>query len=134
MHIRQDRDRSLEPSDRDVDSALPDECAAFLAGRWAEERDDPERPLPMWAWLNLVAHGDLDRIQAVAARTDGASRGSDQLQSVLARAVISAIPAGELTRVQRDVLVPLELELINTPSSPRRVLELVTTALFEPSA
>jgi hypothetical protein len=88
----------------------------------------------MWAWLNLVAHGDLDRIRAAAARTDGSSRDSDQLQSVLARAVISAIPAPELTRVQREVLVPLELELMNTPSSPRRVLELVTTALFEPSA
>ena len=124
----------MEPGDKDVDSALSDECAAFLAGRWADERDDPERPLPMWAWLNLVAHGDLERIRATAARTDGAPHGSDQLQSVLASAVISAIPAGELTRVQRDVLVPLELERMSTPSSPRRVLELVSTALFEPSA
>jgi hypothetical protein len=83
----------------------------------------------MWAWLNPIAHGDLDQVRAAAANVD-APQGVQHLQSVVAKAVLNAVPPSELARVQREVLVPLELQLMGAPTSPRRVLELVTSALY----
>jgi hypothetical protein len=126
-HARPDRIPSLE---HDVDNTdFADECEAFLAGRWAETREDTTRPLPMWAWLNPIAHGDLEQVRALAAVVDPPS-GPERLQAAVAQAVLGALPATELPRVQREVLVPLELRLLGSPTSPRHVLELITDALY----
>jgi hypothetical protein len=83
----------------------------------------------MWAWLNPIAHGDLEQVRALSALANPRS-GPERLQIAVARAVLNAVPPGELARVQREVLVPLELRLMDAPASPRQVLELVTNALY----
>jgi len=126
-HVRRDHERASEDDIDDTDFA--DECEAFLAGRWAGVRQDSTRALPVWAWLNPIAHGDLEQVRTIAAVINPVS-GPERLQAVVAQAVLSAVPAGELGTVQREVLVPLELRLMGASASPRQVLELVTNALY----
>jgi hypothetical protein len=83
----------------------------------------------VWAWLNPLAHGDLDMVRAIAAIAN-ASSGVERLQVSVARAVLHAVPASDLPRIQRDLLVPLELRMMGAPATPRQVLELVTSALY----
>jgi len=126
-HTRHDRIRSLGHDVDDTDFA--DECEAFLAGRWAETREDTSRPLPMWAWLNPIAHGNVEQVRALAAAVNPAS-GPGRLQAAVAQAVLGAVPGSELRRIQRELLVPLELRLMGSPASPRQVFELITDALY----
>ena len=116
-----------------VEARGGEECEAFLAGRWADCRRTQDRPLPPWAWLNQAAHADIGRLREAAARpADQTSRRGDDIQPVLARAVLAASGSGDLGRLQREVLVPLELHLMGAVLSPRRAVELVTAALFSP--
>ena len=116
-----------------VEDALAEECEAFLAGRWADCRRLQDRPLPRWAWLNQAAHADVGRLREAAARpADKTSWRGDDIQAVLARAVLAASASGDLARLQREVLVPLELRLMDAVMSPRRAVELVTATLFSP--
>ena len=103
----------------------------FLAGRW-HEYDGCDRPLPRWAWLNQAAHADLDILRATAARQAAPKPSSgDAIQATLARAVLSARTPHELRRLQQEILIPIELDLMcGGVVSPRRVVEQVTTALF----
>jgi hypothetical protein len=126
-----------DPGRRYVDTCpVPDdvvarECESFLAGRWGLDRRNQSRPLPRWAWLDQVAHGDVDDLREAAARPSGSTpwRGHD-IQGVLARAVLAAGPLDDLSRVQREVLVPLELRVMATVLSPRRAVELVVAAMY----
>ena len=126
-----------DPGRRSVDACpvLDDtvicECESFLAGRWAFDRRNQGRPLPRWAWLNQVAHGDVDSLREAAARPSGSTPWrSDDIQAVLARAVLAAGPLDDLSRVQREILVPLELRVMAAVMSPRRVVELAVAALY----
>jgi hypothetical protein len=116
-----------------LDDALGSECESFLAGRWAAEPRDHPAPLPRWAWLNLIAHGDIDSVRdAAAVGTPGsASWSGEDIQVVLARAVLAAVAPEDLPRIQREILVPLEIRVMTSVMSPRRVVELVGAALYE---
>ena len=131
IQLRPDPGRAVGRHVPDTGRHVGRECESFLAGRWAVERRSQDRPLPRWAWLNQVAHGDLDGIREAAARPSGSTpwRGDD-IQAVLARAVLAAGPPDDLSRVQREILVPLELRVMATVMSPRRAVELVGAALF----
>jgi hypothetical protein len=111
---------------------LVDECEAFLAGRWAELRRQQGRVVSPWAWLNQAAHADVETLQASAVRPACALPStSDDLEPLLARALLSVGTPDDVARVQREVLVPLELHVMGIIVSPRRLVELVTTALFD---
>ena len=43
------------------------ECEAFFSGQYAQYLDNENRPIPVWAWLNVLAHGSEDDITALAA-------------------------------------------------------------------
>jgi hypothetical protein len=122
------RDRGRPPDDLD-EAYFADECAAFLAGHWAEQREDPGGRFPPWAWLNPIAHGGLEEVRALAATVSPTSD-VERLQAAIAKAVLNAVAASDLPRIQHDVLVPLELQLMGAPATPRRVLEIVTSALY----
>ena len=42
------------------------ECEAFLSGHSAQWLADANRPVPVWAWVNALAHGSDDDITALA--------------------------------------------------------------------
>lgn len=107
-------------------------CETFLAGGWAAGGHDDRRPLPRWAWLDLIAHADVDRIRETAElpAPERSPWSGDDIQGVLARAVLAAVSPDDLRRVQHDVLVPLELRVMASVMSPRRVVERVGDALY----
>jgi hypothetical protein len=80
---------------------------------------------------NQAAHANIDSLRQAATRqADTASWRGDHIQAVLARAVLAASASDDLHRLQREVLIPLELHLMGSVMSPRRAVELVTAALF----
>ncbi len=96
---------------------LVGDCEAFLAGHVAERIEERAAgDVPVWAWTNLLAHGtDHDlrtECTALRARSVPTADKWREARSYLAAEVIDlANDCGPLAKVQRAVLVPLELEL-----------------------
>ena len=57
-------------------SVVAQECEAFLNGTLAEYWEDKGIVVPVWAWINLLAHGSAAQIarQRVAAQPHPPSR------------------------------------------------------------
>lgn len=109
------RSRRTPPRD-----GLAEECTAFLIGRYADLLSTDGMPVPVWAWLNLLAHGTQDELRRAAcdlATCDGWA----QARAFMAGEVCDAIDSGPaiLDQLQRHVLVPLELEVAACPSASR---------------
>jgi hypothetical protein len=96
-------------------SVLANECSAFLNGTLAEYWDDKGLVVPVWAWTNLLAHGDEDRIADAVTRprcSRRAARKWSVARSYLALEILGLLHESlSLEELQGDVLVPLELEL-----------------------
>ncbi|HET9443366.1 MAG TPA: hypothetical protein VFO65_08575 [Acidimicrobiales bacterium] len=91
------------------------ETERFLAGRYADDLTAVGLPVPVWAWTNLLAHGTLDELREIAPRGDRVGVVPDEwprARSFLASEILGLVDGGvRLDRLQRMVLVPLELEL-----------------------
>ena len=127
--MRTKRPRTPDPGDPDTfDDEIAAECEAFLAGRWAGERRAAGLPVPVWAWVNEAAHADLPTLRITACtEADGVE---ERTRATLARAVVAAAERRDLSTVQRDVLVPIELRLTGRVLTPRRLVEVVVAELF----
>jgi hypothetical protein len=111
------------------------EAAAMLAGRSVELFHQRGEKVPRWAWLNAPAHRNLVELGELAH----AAEGEELAQGPLVEAVVSAAllkqSGGERTavfRLQRDCLIPLELELIAgriNVDEPGQLLHLALVAL-----
>lgn len=101
---------------------LARECEAFLDGRYVEHLLDRGNHVPPWAWTNLLAHGSEEELRSPA--TTMSVNWADLLEPWLqARAYLAgevldaAHREGSLNRVQRRVLIPLELKLTSNPAA-----------------
>jgi hypothetical protein len=120
-----------------VCSILANECSAFLNGTLAEYWDDKGITVPVWAWTNLLAHGDEDRITDAVLRPRCArwtARNWSVARSYLALEILGLLDESlSLEDLQCEVLVPLELELSSRPEvsrwTPTEWLEEVDSAL-----
>jgi hypothetical protein len=105
-------------------SRLISDTEAFLTGTIVGRLVQQNAQVPAWAWLNKVAHGELQNLHAVGhivrsptsdplADLTGQSWGT--AQGMLARDVIELVgdDPSLLWLVQRSVLVPLELRLMH---------------------
>jgi hypothetical protein len=118
-------------------SVLANECSAFLNGTLAEYWDEKGVTVPVWAWTNLLAHGDEDRIAEVVLRPRCARRmvhNWSVARSYLALEVLGLLEESlSLEELQCEVLVPLELDLSSRPEvsqwTPTQWLEAVDAAL-----
>ncbi len=118
--------RHTDPIETQATTLLA-ECDAILAGAAAEFLVAAGRWAPPWAWLNSLAHASREELEAAVAM-EPARRPGEALdtgewraaQTFLAGEILSYIDdAGtDLAELQRTTLVPLELELIRSPSSP----------------
>ena len=108
---------------------LGNECDAYLTGRYLEYARCHDLPLSAWMWLNEIAHGSRDSV--VSAATPGSRSGWDRTTVVLAQAPLAATSGTDIRAIQQRVLTPLELELIGRTVTPRRLLELATSRLFD---
>ena len=95
-----------------------------------------DEPAPVWAWINLLAHGTAEqfRHETVApAGTDDWHRA----RSLLAARLLAGVAAGDtsLAVIQRDVLVPLEFKIMSSRTaycwSHSQLVTVVLSALAE---
>jgi hypothetical protein len=96
------------------------------------------RRVPSWAWLNRVAHGteaDLSALIGGEHPWDGSTNGNTgwhRMVSFLAADLLALARATDqtLSALQREVLVPLELELAREDNHRRlNAAQLVSVAL-----
>lgn len=93
---------------------LIDECQAFLDGRFAELAAADSGYVPVWAWLNQLAHGTVEELRCAADRL-AERTGWAQATAFLAGELVDIVDSGRmsLADLQRDILVPLELDVLN---------------------
>jgi hypothetical protein len=130
------RDRTLEAS-----RAVVTDAEMLLNGEMIDlnARVPPRRARP-WVVVNALAHSDrstLEQLREPRGVTDSRPGGYNATVAFLAAEVLSfAAGDAELLRVQRDVLVPLELRLLGrqipAPTTIGELAILVVEALEEP--
>lgn len=91
---------------------LVEECDAVLDGTYAELCEARQDRAPVWAWMNLLAHGTVEELAAVVHRDHHADPWR-QARAYVAGELLERVECSseELLAFQRRVLVPLELEL-----------------------
>jgi hypothetical protein len=134
MLFHRDSNPPGRPPDDGGSAQLVGETEAFLAGALAEAIEARAGAVPDWVWINGLAHGTPADITAFAAKR-GRRRdpGWRRARALLAQDLLDAAKAhGPLDRLQRDVLVPLELRLAASPvliASPAHLVTRVLAAL-----
>jgi hypothetical protein len=104
--------RGLKGFDPDLAAGLE----ALLSGGYVEYLERRGDYVPPWAWTNLLAHADENRLRWAATSRVQALGNDDvwrQARSFLAGEVLDAAGrTGSLFALQSEVLVPLELDLV----------------------
>ena len=139
--------RAREAVDRQFERAssrLISETEAFMAGEFAGRLRRLNAAVPGWARLNFLAHGDLQRLRltrrlALAGRSrtlaDLTEESWASAQRLLARELMELVGHDPrlLADVQRRVLVPLELQLMEHESLTAFELVQFTRAALQSS-
>jgi len=90
-------------------------CEALLSGTYVEFLEHRAHVVPVWAWTNLLAHGSDDALRDAQSSRHARGRRNDlwrAARAYLAGEVLGSVSmSNPLSRVQADVLVPLELSL-----------------------
>lgn len=113
------------------------ECAAFLSGSYASYLTERCRPVPVWAWTNLLAHATeadlLDLMRAPASFTRASGHWAHACAYLAGEVLDLAGRHGPLPQLQTRLLIPLELDLATRTElnawGPRPWVMAVTTAL-----
>lgn len=113
------------------------ECEAFLDGTLAEYWDDKGIDVPVWTWMNMLAHGSARQIGECVLRPSRprpASRSWRVARSYLAYEVLDLTDLEfTIAELQSSVLIPLELEMAARADvddwTPRQWVDLVEDAL-----
>jgi hypothetical protein len=129
---------SVQNSGQDTDyGTIALECAAFLEGSLVEYWDDRGMEVPVWAWMNLLAHGTAREIGECFIRPDkprGSNRSWRVARSYLAYEVLDVTDLEfTLAQLQSSVLIPLELEMATRAEvcawTPRQWVDMVEESL-----
>ena len=109
---------------------LVKECAAFLDGKFAESAVPAGELVPVWAWINLLAHGTEEQLRREILMPAGVDDWH-RARALLAARLLTGADAGDtsLAMIQRNVLVPLELEVMSSRIAYRRAPQLVIGVL-----
>ncbi len=101
-------------------AAVPVACEAYLGGTYADLLEAGGEHVPVWAWVNLLAHGTEDQLRT-AADALASEQGWRQARAFLAGEVLDAVGTGRTTlrALQDHVLVPLELDLVTCRGAER---------------
>jgi hypothetical protein len=116
---KRDDERPLTASS----ARLVADAEAFLSGEYANHLRRHRDAVPGWARLNRLAHGDLSNLQQCrrpfaatksAAFADWPEESWRRAQQLLASELLDLVDndPDKLSHVQRSVLVPLELRMI----------------------
>ena len=143
MRFRRKRERSpgaeqAPAADRAwKDSGLADEVEAFLGGRFVDHLAKHGQPVPVWAVINRLAHADhAELVHLVDGDLLDARYGAPKPHAwavherfIAANVLVTrgTTPEG-LREIQRGVLVPLELRLIEDTRHEKMTAEQVLDA------
>ena len=97
---------------------LVEECESFLAGAYVEQCEARGEPVPVWAWMNVLAHGTDAELRAAATNWSEGDEGH-QARAFVAGELVDLVDEGgvDLEVFQREVLMPLELDVIACPAA-----------------
>ena len=99
----------------DVPCDVGEECQLFLSGSYLEHLRECGRPIPAWVRMNILAHGTIDDLATVSASEPAGTweEAWAAAAAYLAGEILMAVEgdADRLEVLQREVLVPLELQL-----------------------
>jgi hypothetical protein len=118
------------------------ECEAFVTGQLAELCEQRDGSVPVWAWTNLLAHGSEEQLRRAHGtdyrRPTAPGDHWRAARSYVAGEVLAlAVPFGSLQQAQRQVLVPIELELAGSVEvncwSPKQWVAAVLAGVSERS-
>ena len=113
------RDRAEPPHEEPaLEEDLAAECESFLSGAYVERCDSRGEPVPVWAWMNVLAHGTEEELRALVANRPVDDEGHQALAYVAGELVDLAEDGYfDLETYQREVLMPLELDMLDCPTS-----------------
>lgn len=97
-----------EPAETPEAEGLAVECEMYLSGGYRQYLESRSRPVPAWAWINQLAHGDRADIEAMAASLPKGSS-PQGLMSAVARRLVAVLAQRDVTlaTLQRRKLIPL---------------------------
>jgi hypothetical protein len=113
------------------------ESEAFLLGSLVEYWDDKGMEVPVWAWMNRLAHGTVRQIGECVTRSDKPRRAGRSWRVARSYLAFELLDLTDLEctlgELQSSVLIPLELEMAARPDvagwTPRQWVDLVEDAL-----
>lgn len=109
-----------QPFTAETAAAVLAEATAIVEGRTVDLYRAKHRPVPRWAWLNLLAHRPADQLQAVAALTDNPDNDPwAPVADTIAARLITVGPE-RAAGLQAGLLVTLELEALQRPGWPAK--------------
>ncbi len=127
---------SNRPSKHDeLNTELVKECEAFLSGHLPERWTRAHRPVPDWAWLSIIAHGSEAQLAFLEEdEVDGLVSMEQAWRYALKLVAGAVLAAAEMSGrtledIQREVLVPLELQLSTRSFVPDELVSFVVGAL-----
>jgi hypothetical protein len=104
-----------------TEDGVADECAAFLTGALADRWEADGVTVPIWAWTNLLAHGNRDMIADAVSRPSRhrlLTRSWWIARAQLADLILTMTYGSSLRDLQESVLIPLELDLAERTDVP----------------
>jgi hypothetical protein len=91
------------------------ECESFLSGDLAERLLADGAVVPVWMWMNLLAHGTVDDLADPPRAIPGLPLSLEpwvQARAYLAGEILGVVESGTpILTLQREVLIPIEREL-----------------------
>lgn len=92
---------------------MVEECEAFLAGTYVELCEARGEAVPVWAWMNLLAHGTEDQLRGGIVQHASGAGPWRHARGFLAGELLDRVDTAQLSlpEFQATVLVPLELEM-----------------------
>ncbi len=112
------------------------EATQFLEGQWLESYRDNRESAPDWVWVSVLAHASEALLATCAAEGGPPARSSnrcvwDRTLSFLSQVLLDhAERTGvQVALLQRDIVVPIELQLGARPLAPPTLVRLVLTGL-----
>lgn len=127
--------RRPHPIRNSMKSRIVVEAERLLSGEAVEKYHYPARQIPAWSLVNTLAHNDRRGLEELTRRGASAHPGSwGATLGYLAHELNAMAPSGaDLTELQRQLLVPLELQLlggqVEVPTTPTRLAIMVSRAL-----
>ena len=110
-----------------------EECDAYLAGTYQEWCQRLGLELSPWTYLNRVAHADWRALRGSDledAERRASARSWSDVGVMIEDLLLERVHPEDLSRVQREVLIPLELELCNRLISPRQAFARAESAIL----